>query len=530
MCPTDTCPTDTHLADTAPGTDTAESGAARPASAPANAAEALAAVRAGLEYLAATDPTELTTAEQADYVRGLAAAESVHVAASSRMLAAFDASNGYAAYGQISARQWLRWQTRVTKAAAAGTTWWMRRLAAHPTVAAGLAAARLSPSWARAICDWSDLLPEEDRAKADEILLDVAAGCAELSDVRLAWERIRALCARPDADDGDDRFAQRRLHLQPHFQGNARLDADLTPEAAAALRAVLDVLGKRTGPEDDRTQAQRDHDAMEEGCRLLIASGGLPDRAGQPVQIQLNMTLSQLAGQPEADREIAAWIAAHGTAAPPGAECDASIVPVVTATINDDVLDILAAGLLSGRGLIREPACPLAAAARPGRDLFIPSRPWMDVAGLLELAERAARQVTISQAVKLLSGPSGLAAWLRTRQLSGLAGSVSLPLDIGTATETIPPHLRRAVARRDRHCRFPGCERPVAACHVHHLIFKSQGGPTSLANCLLLCTFHHLVAIHRWDWTLVLNPDGTTTATSPDGQRTLHSHAPPEAA
>jgi hypothetical protein len=511
--------------------NTASANTAPANTAPANTAEAIAAVRAGLEYLATADPTELTTAEQADCIRDLAEAESVHLAAASRLLSAFDSANGYAAYGQISARPWLRWQTRVTKAAASSATAWMRRLRAHPTVAAGLAAARLSPSWARAICDWSDLLPEEDRSAADQILVDAAAGCAELSDVRLAWERIRALCAQPDTDDGDDRFAQRQLHLQAHFEGNARLEGDLTPEAAAAFQAVLDSLGKRTGPEDIRTRAQRDHDALEELCRGMIASGGLPDRAGQPVQIQLNMSLSQLAGQPEADREVAAWIAAHGTPAPPGAECDASIVPVVTGSIDEDVLDQLAAALLSGRGLVREPEGLRAAAGRPGRDLFIRGNPTsMDVADTLELAERAARQVTVAQAIRVLSGPSGLAAWLRTRQLSGLAGSVSLPLDIGTATETIPPHLRRAVARRDRHCRFPGCERPPAACHVHHLIFKSKGGSTSLANCALLCPFHHLVAIHRWGWSLVLNPDGTTTATSPDGQRTLHSHAPPEAA
>jgi hypothetical protein len=46
----------------------------------------------------------------------------------------------------------------------------------------------------------------------------------------------------------------------------------------------------------------------------------------------------------------------------------------------------------------------------------------------------------------------------------------------------------------------------------------------------LLCSFHHLIVVHRWGWTLLLNPDGTTTATSPDGRRTLHSHAPPTAA
>jgi hypothetical protein len=39
--------------------------------------------------------------------------------------------------------------------------------------------------------------------------------------------------------------------------------------------------------------------------------------------------------------------------------------------------------------------------------------------------------------------------------------------------------------------------------------------------------FHHLIVVHRWGWQLILNPDGTRTAISPDGQRVLHSHSPP---
>jgi hypothetical protein len=35
--------------------------------------------------------------------------------------------------------------------------------------------------------------------------------------------------------------------------------------------------------------------------------------------------------------------------------------------------------------------------------------------------------------------------------------------------------------------------------------------------------------VHRWGWVLALNGDGTTTATSPDGKRVLHSHGPPAA-
>jgi hypothetical protein len=116
---------------------------------------------------------------------------------------------------------------------------------------------------------------------------------------------------------------------------------------------------------------------------------------------------------------------------------------------------------------------------------------------------------------------------LRTGAAGGLVASPSLPLDVGAATETIPAHLRRAVTARDRRCRFPGCTQPPAACEVHHIVPRALGGPTSLANLLMLCSFHHLIAVHRWGWAITLHPDGTVTATSPDHSRTLHSHSPP---
>jgi len=91
-------------------------------------------------------------------------------------------------------------------------------------------------------------------------------------------------------------------------------------------------------------------------------------------------------------------------------------------------------------------------------------------------------------------------------------------------------HLRRAVRKRDRHCRFPGCDLPAAGCEVHHIQHRKDGGRHALTNLALLCRFHHLIAIHRWGWQFTLHPDGTTTATSPDGSKTLHSHPPPVAA
>ena len=63
-------------------------------------------------------------------------------------------------------------------------------------------------------------------------------------------------------------------------------------------------------------------------------------------------------------------------------------------------------------------------------------------------------------------------------------------------------------------------------CEIHHLIPWAHSGPTSLANLSLYCRYHHLIAIHRWGWKITRHPDGTTTATSPDG-RILHSHSRP---
>ena len=483
----------------------------------------------------------MTTAVQADCLRGLERASSMHIAARSRVLSAFSAQAGHEDDGQGSARTWLKWQTRITGGAAYGALGWMHRLAGHRAVGDALGAGEISESWARQICDWTDMLPEDVRGDADVFLLGAAAGGAELRDLGKLAEEIRRQCARPDTD-GDDGFAGRSLRLDTTFEGAGKLDGNLSPQCAAALQAVLDALGKRRGPEDERTKGQRLHDALEDACRRLAGSGCLPERAGQPTQIVLHLDLDRLRGLPGAPEAEAAW-AGQATAGP-GDDCDAQIVPVVTGRVDPGVLDRLAAALLHGT----PPASPDGPTGRPRtaprrRADRHPDQPGPTAspqasptataataaAGGRRAERRPARQLIVKAAADLLSGPGGLASYLRTRLAPGTVASVSLPLDVGALTETIPVHLRRAVAVRDRGCRFPGCDQPVAACQPHHIIPRAQGGPTCLTNLTLLCTFHHLIAVHRWGWGIVLHPDGTVTATSPDGDKTLHSHGPPPA-
>jgi len=134
-------------------------------------------------------------------------------------------------------------------------------------------------------------------------------------------------------------------------------------------------------------------------------------------------------------------------------------------------------------------------------------------------------QEVIGKAVALLSGPGGLAGFLRRRLLGSRLAGRSLPLDVGVSTD-IPAAIRRAVIERDQHCQFPsGCDQPASGCEVHHLTHKADGGKTSVKDCMLFCTHHHQVEIHRNGWTVVLNPDGTTTAWNKDRTKVLHSHS-----
>ncbi len=88
-------------------------------------------------------------------------------------------------------------------------------------------------------------------------------------------------------------------------------------------------------------------------------------------------------------------------------------------------------------------------------------------------------------------------------------------LDVGRATRTIPPALRRAVAARDRTCVGPGCHRPPEHCDVHHIVFWEHGGETSLSNTVLLCRRHHGL-VHLKQWRVVVEPDGTRRLLPPE--------------
>lgn len=93
-------------------------------------------------------------------------------------------------------------------------------------------------------------------------------------------------------------------------------------------------------------------------------------------------------------------------------------------------------------------------------------------------------------------------------------GTASEPLDVGRSKRLVDKGLRRAVIHRDRHCTFPGCDRPPSWCDVHHVRPWWLGGGTSLSNSALLCRRHHTV-VHRDGLVATVEPAGVTWDLTP---------------
>ena len=497
----------------------------------------------GMSYLAAADPTALAAEAQAECLQAFEQLDAVQTAARARILGAFTAGQGYADDADYSPTSWLIHRTRITKSAARGHLGWARRVVTHPKVLMALAEGTVvSASMARLICEWTDKLPGDCRAAADDILLAAARAGARRDDLAALAAEIYARSLPEPGNDPEPDFEDRQLRVETTFAGAGVITGDLTPECAAVVTAVLESLSAPMGAEDTRSREQRYHDALEEAMRRLVTAGLLPERAGQPVKVWAHISLAELLALDDGSVLAGEWIAemaarwaAHRAAASDGeggdgaawldgpaaraVACDAILAPVVTGDVDPGVLDHLVR-LCVELDRLEHGTGPAAAGREAGP---CPAEPQPSGSPSWESLRRA----IIGQAVELLSGPGGLASFLRTRQLGARLAGPSLPLDIGYAA-SIPAGIRNAVILRDRRCRWPGgCAQPAAACQVHHVRHLARGGPTSLADCVLLCSFHHQVVIHRWGWTLVLNRDGTTTAWNPGRTKILQSHGPP---
>ena len=497
---------------------------------PLSVAEALAMAEAAMDFLngAGRDAVDGTSAGGA--LEAMGAISAKFAAARAAILAKFDGARGHDADGYGSSAAWLAAKNKVTRKDANTEVRLMHQLRQHPMLADALARHDITESWARQLADYTRKLPADLREVVDKILVDNAASGVDLADLALiaqaAFERWRQEQG-PDNDPDDDGFDDRYFKLAATIDGAGRVNGNLTPECTAAVQAVLEALGKKAGPEDDRTEPQRFHDALQLACELLIRAKMVPDRAGADTRVEVIVPLSELLRMDGASKLTEAFLSA--VAGQPGylqgkdaeaAACDALISPVVTGQPDLSVVDRMIEIMLD---FLTEDSGDADGDTATGRER---SKALAPEASLAPEAWQALRHAIARLAIDLVSGPGRLASVLRQNLLDAPYTGKSAILDIGYSDD-IPPAIRRAVKLRARgNCEWPGCERPAAWSDIHHLRHKSNGGETSVANCALLCQFHHDVCIHRRGWRLTLHPDATTTAYGPAG-RVIHSHGPP---
>ncbi len=518
----------------------------------ASASQALDVACAALRFAASADAAAMPDAVKAECLHRYERAAAVLTAGRAWTLASYTAGHGYSADAEYSAGGWLRHRTKVTKAAARAHVAWARRADAHPGVLAALAEGTVvSESVGRAICCWTDRLPEGCRDAADAILVAAArAGADEWDLAGLAAEiYARSL---PAGDGPEDRFTDRSLRLETTYDGAGVIAGDLTPECAALVGAVLDALSAPLGAQDTRTHGQRYHDGLQEAMRRLAASDLLPQRAGQPVKALVHVTLAELRaldGDSALEEEWvtaarARWAAARAAASTGGGDggawldgdaargltCDAMLVPVVTGDVDPGALEDLVqlCVTLAGHhgpgpaGTRRPTARPARPRRRPGRARVLRSRAAADRARPGDARTADHRQ--------------GRRPGLRPRRPGQLPAPAAARRPAGRAEPAAGHRLLRHHPGRDPHRGHPaGPALPVdrrlhpARHRLRSAPRPAQGRrrpdqPQGLHPALRVpppgC-------IHRWGWTLVLHPDGTTTAWNRNKTKVLRSHSPP---
>ncbi len=539
--------------------------------APASAGELLKMLESVAGSLADLNAADMPGEALAECVQGMERADSVLAAALGRMLAAYDAKDGHLADGQKTLRTWLVNCLRVTKGQAAQYRALVALARDHSVLWSGLRDKAVTKSLALRLAQWTRDIPGEFRGRAEEILVAASSAGAGLRELAAICAEIRYRTAPPDPDDGPDPDLDRGLSLDTTFEGAGLLRGDLTPECAAMVAAVLDALATPQPGGDLRTRPQRYHDALEEAMRRLLASNLLPARAGQPARALVHIGFADLC-QLDTDSALQAkWIAEYrarwaaqraAASVTPGdggawlegdaarrVACDAMIIPVVVGDLDPDAVERLitycvqydrlrghAAADADRRGA---PDCsdgPVSASAPDGTDTSAGAAPGAPdgantpaagqpsgtTAQVLAMLEHQ----ILATVIQIVSGPGGVASFLRRHLLGKGLNGPSLPLDVGQ-TDDIPVHLRRLVALRDQTCQFAGgCDQPASRCEPHHVVHRADGGRTSLTGLKGYCWWHHHIVLHQMGWALTVYPDGTSQVRSPAG-KIIRSHGPP---
>ncbi len=172
-----------------------------------------------------------------------------------------------------------------------------------PELAAAVQAGDVGEDHIRAVCRAVDVLPASvsppEVAKAERRLVE-QAGKVDAKVVEQLGQRIADYLNPDGLFTDEDRARRRGLHLGPQGPDDmSRLSGWIDPEARAYFEAIeAAVRPGRHQPDDaerdDRTRAQRCHDAFKLGMEAAIASGRMGVHRGHPVTVVVTTTLAEI--------------------------------------------------------------------------------------------------------------------------------------------------------------------------------------------------------------------------------------------
>ena len=458
----------------------------------------------------------------------------------------FDAAGGWE--GFVSCAAWLSWRISLAPGAAREHVRVARALAELPKLSDAMRRGAVSYSKLRAVTRVAT--PETEQALLDVALAGTAA---HVEQVVRTWRRVDRAAEQAEEQQ---RHESRALDTWVEDDGTVVVRGRLTPEVGAvvrrALEAALDAAAPNPGGPavgDDGqpraaavdgaagdaaetmvpTVAQRRADALGMVAECALAGGLDKGTAGDRYQVVVHVDADTLAEDGRADDggngtddnaadESAAAADGRGVVADAAGEPVTAAPDVPSGTSPQCAAAAAAATVDASRasedgadGPAPSTARPAPAAAGPVQPAARPAahgqaacpgpgggQSVLDEAGGIHVSAETARRLACDAAIVTMH--------------HGPAGEV---LDVGRRTRTIPPALRRALAARDGHCRFPGCQaRRVDAHHVEHW---AHGGATALDNLVLLCRRHHR-AVHEGGFRVALGPAGDVRFVGPDGR------------
>jgi hypothetical protein len=424
---------------------------------------------------------------------------------------------------------------------------------------------------------WAGLWRAGDvHAAADELFAAFLPGL-DADQLRQLGAHLREAADSQDhAADNSNDYARRGLRISRSLGGAGEISGRLDAEAAEQVIAAFEELGAKTGPDDQRSKAQRWADVL---TRLAATTPGLPAHAAS-------------ARPADADDPAASASTPASPAADPSDEDDDQPGDTNPETGHhhptghdhgtrdtngpgDTGQDHPGDGLGPNAGLDHhgQPHDPNAACddggdgqddsdSRPGTVPAAYRRPRVIVTAPLSTllgqplapgatlgsgtqltAEAARRLACDAEIIRLITGPAdqpdggrnGDATARLTKLLAAAIAQLPPPLatpsavlDIGRKSPGWTPRQRDALyVQYGGHCGFGRCGGPIDV--IHHIIHWLYGGKTRIINGFPCCKYHHWL-LHEGGWRIKKHRDGKISIyPPPPGWRpgTIYRHGKP---